>query len=48
MNDSKSAYFEKIARLGRINARLALRHYNNGFVFPEGVNQMNGTLPAYR
>ncbi len=48
MNDSKSANFEKVAGLGRIDARLSLRHNNDGLVFAKGINEMNGTLSAYR
>ena len=37
----------KIAGLRRVDARLALGHHNDGLVFPQRINQLNGTFPAH-
>ena len=47
MNDCGCTDGIKIAGLGIVDARLALRHYYDGFVFSQRVDQLNGTLPAH-
>jgi hypothetical protein len=37
----------QIAGLGAIDTRLTLRHHHDGFVFSQGINELDGTLPAY-
>jgi hypothetical protein len=48
VDDRGGAHSIKIAGLGAINAGLALRHHHDGLVLSQRIDQLDGTLPAYR
>src|ERR1700689_5484242 len=47
MYDCGRAQRIQIAGLRVVDARLALRHNNNGLIFSERINQLDGTLPPH-
>ena len=38
---------EQIGRLRRVNARLPLRHHNDGLIFSKGINELNRGFAPY-
>src|SRR5215813_4506874 len=48
MNSRQSTDAEKIGRLGRVTARLALGHHQDGLFFAKGINKLNRTLAPHR
>src|SRR5215475_4688101 len=48
VNSRQGADAEKIRRLGRVNARLALSHHQDGLFLAKGINKLNRTLAPHR
>src|ERR1700728_2406854 len=47
MHHRRSSHRIEIAGLWRVDPRLALGHDNDGLVFPERIDKLNGTFPTH-